>query len=99
MAFICRSGVELPLAISTSTSRAFGELLCASTNSARSFSFGELVPCRNFCSIGIASSGSAFCSAVERQQLHFLVALVLRVAPAARNDARTSTSSAFASSR
>ena len=47
-----------------STSRARGELLCASTKSARDFSFGDAVPSSSFSSIGIACSGSAFSSAL-----------------------------------
>ncbi|PYR77623.1 MAG: hypothetical protein DMF86_08475 [Acidobacteria bacterium] len=49
----------------TSTSRAFAELLCASTNSARSLIFGELFPSSVFCTIGTAVSGSLFISALS----------------------------------
>ena len=59
------------------TWRACGELLCASTNSARSFSLGDCVPCRNFSSSGTACAGSESCQPLQRQQLQLLVGLRL----------------------
>ena len=47
--------------MSLRTSRARGELLCASTKSARSLSFGEAVPASSFSSIGMACSGAWCC--------------------------------------
>ena len=56
--------MEFPFAMFLRTSRARGELLCASTKSALDFSFGDAVPSSSFSSIGIACSESAFSSAL-----------------------------------
>ena len=62
-----------PRAMPLSTSRAFGELLCASTNSARDFSFGAAVPSSSFWRIGIAWSASESSSALIAIELQVLV--------------------------
>ena len=82
----------------TRTSRAFGELLCARTNSACAFSFGEPVPWSTFCSIGMASSGALFWSALSARI--FISSSVSAAGSIGLLESRfTSTSSAFASLR
>ena len=78
MALRCRSGLPAPFATLAIICRASGELLCASTKSARSFSRGDVRALEDLLEHRHRLLGIGVLQALEREQLQFLVALGLR---------------------